>query len=57
MARGPFSGTPSADEGVFDWLKASIDPAWIEEALEATGTGKRRLPAEQVLWNRPWRSP
>ena len=30
-----------------------IDPAWIEEALVATGTAtvrRRRLPAEQVLW-------
>src|SRR4051794_27416611 len=34
-------------------LQKSIDPAWIEEALAATGTAslrKRRLPAEQVLW-------
>jgi hypothetical protein len=32
-----------------DW----IDPVWIEEALEATGTAtvrRRRLPAEQVAW-------
>lgn len=53
MARGPFTGAPSADEGAFDRLKASIDPKWIEEALEATGTAsmrKRRLPAEQVIW-------
>lgn len=30
-----------------------IDPMWIEEALEATGTAtvrRRRLPAEQVVW-------
>lgn len=30
-----------------------IDPVWIEEALEATGTvtvRRRRLPAEQVVW-------
>jgi len=53
MARGPFSGAPSADEGAFERLKASIDPVWIQEALEATGTAslrKRRLPAEQVIW-------
>lgn len=53
MARGPFSGAPSADEGAFERLKASIDPVWIEEALQATGTAtvrKRRLPAEQVIW-------
>jgi hypothetical protein len=32
---------------------ARIDPAWIEEALLATGTAtvrRRRLPAEQVIW-------
>ncbi len=31
----------------------SIDPAWIEQALELTGTvtvRRRRLPAEQVIW-------
>lgn len=41
------------EEGAFDRLQASIDPDWIEEALEATGTAtlrRRRLPAEQVIW-------
>ncbi len=36
-----------------DRLQASLDPRWIEEALEATGTAtlrKRRLPAHQVVW-------
>lgn len=44
---------PEVAEGAFDRLQASIDPDWIEEALEATGTAtlrKRRLPAEQVIW-------
>lgn len=44
---------PEVAEGVFERLQASIDPAWIDEALEATGTAtlrKRRLPAEQVIW-------
>jgi hypothetical protein len=53
MVRGPFTGAPSADEGAFERLKASIDPHWVEAALEATGTAtlrKRRLPAEQVVW-------
>lgn len=53
MARSPFSLGSSAGEGAFDRLRASIDPAWIEEALEATGTAtvrRRRLPAEQVVW-------
>ncbi len=36
-----------------DHFRQHIDPAWIEEALLATGTAsvrRRRLPAEQVLW-------
>src|SRR5512138_586995 len=38
---------------LLDRFRASIDPEWIEEALEATGTAtvrRRRLPAEQVIW-------
>lgn len=34
-------------------FRSDIDPMWIEEALQATGTAtlrRRRLPAEQVLW-------
>jgi hypothetical protein len=34
-------------------FRGSINPAWIEEALLATGTAtlrRRRLPAEQVIW-------
>ncbi len=37
----------------FDRFQSHIDPAWIEEALLATGTAtvrRRRLPAEQVVW-------
>lgn len=37
----------------FPRFRASIDQAWIEEALAATGTAtvrRRRLPAEQVIW-------
>lgn len=44
---------PTADEGAFQRLVASINPTWIEQALEATGTATlrtRRLPAEQVIW-------
>jgi Insertion element 4 transposase N-terminal/Transposase DDE domain len=43
----------SPDEGAFDRLRASIDPNWIDQALELTGTvtlRRRRLPAEQVIW-------
>lgn len=53
MARGPFSGMASADEGAFDRLRESINPEWIDAALDATGTAtlrRRRLPAEQVIW-------
>jgi Insertion element 4 transposase N-terminal/Transposase DDE domain len=34
-------------------IRQHLDPLWIEQALEATGTAtlrKRRLPAEQVVW-------
>ena len=34
-------------------IRRHLDPAWVEAALEATGTAtlrKRRLPAEQVIW-------
>lgn len=37
----------------FGRFRQHIDPAWIEEALCATGTAsvrRRRLPAEQVVW-------
>jgi hypothetical protein len=37
----------------FQDLRQRIDPAWIQQALEATGTAtlrRRRLPAEQVIW-------
>ena len=57
MSRGRFAGRVVAEhdaaEGAFDRIQASIDPEWIEEALEATGTAtvrRRRLPAEQVIW-------
>jgi hypothetical protein len=53
VAGRPFIVETSADEGAFDRLRASIDPAWIEAALEATETAtlrRRRLPAEQVVW-------
>lgn len=37
----------------FDDFRRHIDPEWIQQALEATGTAtlrRRRLPAEQVIW-------
>jgi hypothetical protein len=45
--------TSQVDEGAFVRLRASLDPCWIDAALEATGRAtlrRRRLPAEQVVW-------
>ena len=42
-----------AEPETFRRLLSSIDAAWVDEALEATGVAtmrKRRLPAEQVVW-------
>lgn len=56
MARSRISSLAAEQEpveGAFDRIQASIDPDWIDEALEATGTAtlrRRRLPAEQVVW-------
>lgn len=37
----------------FHDIRKHVDPKWVSEALEATGTAtirKRRLPADQVVW-------
>ena len=37
----------------FSVFAKDVDPAWIDQALAATGTAaprRRRLPAEQVPW-------
>ena len=37
----------------FEDVRQHIDPEWVAEALEATGSAtvrRRRLPAEQVVW-------
>jgi hypothetical protein len=50
---GPFKGMPAADEATFQRFQESIDPEWIDAALDATGSAtlrRRRLPAEQVVW-------
>jgi len=47
------SETASSSAESLSTFEAHIDPAWIDEALEATGTAtlrRRRLPAEQVVW-------
>jgi hypothetical protein len=41
------------DRGRFDQLCGALDPAWLDAALQATGTAtlrRRRLPAAQVIW-------
>lgn len=41
------------DRGTFANFTGSIDPAWIEAGLQATGKAtirRRRFPAEQVVW-------
>jgi len=41
------------DRGTFARFQASIDPRWVLEALDATGTAtvrRRRFPAEQAVW-------
>ena len=41
------------DRGTFETFRKSIDPRWIEQALQESGTAtvrKRSLPAEQVIW-------
>lgn len=48
-----FEQLPSVVPADLSRLREHLDPAWVEEALEATGTAttrRRRLPAEQVLW-------
>jgi len=45
------SGTRTVE--TMERFRASIDPAWIEEALSETGTAtvrRRRLPAEEIVW-------
>lgn len=45
-------GAPGS-EASFSLFAQSLDPAWVEQALQATGTAtlrKRKLPAEYVVW-------
>jgi hypothetical protein len=48
-----FEQLPAVVPSQLNRLKEHLDPAFVEEALEATGTAtmrRRRLPADQVLW-------
>ncbi len=43
----------AADSECFDTLSQALDPAWIESALDATGTAtvrRRKLPAQHAVW-------
>ncbi len=45
-------GPGGGPEGVARFA-ATLDPAWITQALEATGSAsirRRKLPAEQAVW-------
>lgn len=49
----PFTRLPPMEDAAFSRMVKSINPAWIEEGLTATGTAtvrRRRLPAERVIW-------
>lgn len=56
MPRRPADQILRSEDGsgeLLEQFRASLDPDWIDEALEATGTAtirRRRLPAEQVVW-------
>lgn len=46
------TGAPGS-EASFSLFAQSLDPAWVEQALTATGTAtirRRKLPAEYVVW-------
>src|SRR3989337_970618 len=48
-----FETLPEVVPAELDRFRRHSDPAWVEEALVATGTAtvrRRRLPAEEVLW-------
>ena len=45
--------TASLTPGTYTTFRRHLDAAWVDEALETTGTAtlrKRRLPADQVVW-------
>jgi Insertion element 4 transposase N-terminal/Transposase DDE domain len=47
------AGGASGSEASFALFAQSLDPAWVEQALMATGTAtirRRKLPAEYVVW-------
>ncbi len=53
VAAALLAGGASGSEASFSLFAQSLDPAWVEQALTATGTAslrRRKLPAEYVVW-------
>jgi hypothetical protein len=53
VARQLVAGGAQGSEASFSLFAQSLDPAWVEQALRATGTAtirRRKLPAEHALW-------
>ncbi len=53
MAAMLASGATSGSEASFELFAQSLDRAWVEQALSATGTAtvrRRKLPAKYVVW-------
>lgn len=53
LAQALLAGATPGAEASFSLFAQSLDPAWVEQALRATGTTtvrRRKLPAEYVVW-------
>jgi hypothetical protein len=53
VAAALLAGGAQGSEASFSLFAQSLDPAWVEQALTATGTAtlrRRKLPAEYVVW-------
>jgi hypothetical protein len=53
MGAASLAGGAEGSEASFSLFAQTLDPAWVEQALRATGTAtirRRKLPAEYVVW-------
>ena len=53
VAAALLAGGAQGSEASFSLFAQSLDPAWVEQALQASGTASirtRKLPAEHVVW-------
>src|SRR3990172_11318187 len=53
MGETLLAGSAGERPASFEQFSAAIDPAWVAEALAATGSAsvrRRKLPAEHVVW-------